>query len=55
MASLLDQMLQPAQPLRVQAPQTPQAQPAPHPQGSNTAQQVVQGVAQAAQIAAMFL
>ena len=55
MANLLEQMLQPAQPIQAQAPQSPQPQPAPQPQDSNNAQKVVQGVAQAAQIAAMFL
>lgn len=52
MASLLSSMLQPASSIRAQAPQIPQAQPAPQPQGSKAAQKVAQGVATAAAIIA---
>lgn len=55
MASLLQNMLQPATPIQAQAPQSPQTPVAPHPQDSNIAPQIIQGVLQAAGIVAKFL
>lgn len=55
MANLLEQMLVPAQPIQAQAPQSPQAQSAPHPQDSSAAKNIINGVAQAASIAGAFI
>lgn len=56
MASLLQGMLQPAQPIQAQAPQSPQTPQAPRVQEDpSVLSKVAQGVGSAASIAALFL